>query len=100
MARKVRQSRRLTDSTGAFWRGVVWQFRFGRERRVEVCQDPVGWGVVWQSRRGTMGSGVDGFGRKFAEDWKGNVWHGKLGFGSRGGDWNDARGLVRWGKAV
>jgi hypothetical protein len=25
-----------------------------------------------------------GHGRKFAEDWKGNNWHGKMGFGSRG----------------
>ena len=41
---------------------------------------------VRQSRRGTVGSGVDGFGRKCAEDWTGNNWHGKLGFGSTGGE--------------
>ena len=31
---------------------------------------------------------------------KDEIRTGAVRSGSRGGDWNDARGLVRWGKAV
>jgi hypothetical protein len=44
----------------------VWYGSHGGEGYVEVC-----FGEVW-------------CGRKFAEDWTGCYWYGKMGFGSRG----------------
>ena len=75
-------------------------------------------GGVWYGSRGTdvlgrVGCGAAGnvqrIGRAITgtESWglavqagKDEIRTGAVRSGSRGGDWNDARGLVRWGKAV
>jgi hypothetical protein len=57
---------------------------------VKARKGGFGSGRFWQSKCGGDGTGVECLGRKFAEDWTDIFWHGKVGFGSRGGDWNDA----------
>ena len=78
----------------------------------------VGIGIVWNGSRGEDLMGVVGYGEAGSsprigrvmsgtERWglavqvlRGSDECGGVRSGSRGGDWNDARGLVRWGKAV
>ena len=54
------------------------------QRTGGVYKGLVGNGFARQSGLGSVLCGYVRCGRKFAEDWTGCIWYGKMGFGSRG----------------
>jgi hypothetical protein len=71
---KVRQSRSLTDRTGAVWRGGLWSGRkFAEDRTGVIWYGKMGYGSLGQERFRLARLGWAGL------HWNGSVWIGKLG---------------------
>ena len=69
-----RQSRSLTDSTGAVWRGGLWSGRkFAEDRTGVIWYGKMGYGSLGQERFRLARLGWAGL------HWNGSVWIGKLG---------------------